>query len=179
MPLAVDAAAPGPRAEAQPPNLETREFFGVAHKGSTFKVSRGLNFTFQGDDICHERGVPTSSTGQPVPWYTRATNIGLSGSGIAQPVSPQKRFTVLQAETPGFQCGRVHTGVEHRQPSPMHSHTQRPRCKQSLYRPEVTQGAPRAGIREWSPKPPDTERNRQRLPRRPRPPGHSDYEMFC
>ena len=131
---------------------EELDFCGVAHKGSALKVSRGPNFCFSGDSIGHERRVPTSSTGQPVPWYTRATNIGLSGSGIAQPVSPQKRFTVLQADTPGFQCGRVHTGVEHRQPSPMHSHTQRPRCKQSLYRPEVTQGAPRAGIRCRSPK---------------------------
>jgi hypothetical protein len=83
MPLAVDAAAPGPRAEAQPPNLETRNVFGVAHKGSALKVSRGLNFTFQGDAICHERGVPTTR-------YTQATIIGISGSGIAQPASPIK-----------------------------------------------------------------------------------------
>ena len=121
---------------------EELDFCGVAHKGSALKVSRGPNFCFSGDSIGHERRVPTSSTGQPVPWYTRATNIGLSGSGIAQPVSPQKRFTVLQDETPGFQCGRVHTGVEHRQPSPMHSHTQRPRCKQSLYRPGLRKEHP-------------------------------------
>ena len=119
MPLAVDAAAPGPRAEAQPPNLETREFFGVAHKGSALKVSRGLNFTFQGDDICHERGVPTTR-------YTQATIIGTSGSGKAQPVSPIKRVMVLQTETSAFHCGRLRNGGEHEHSSLMQSNTPYP-----------------------------------------------------
>ena len=163
MPLAVDAAAPGPRAEAQPPNLETRECFGVAHKGSALKVSRGLNFTFQGDDICHERGVPTTR-------YTQATIIGISGSGIAQPASPIKRVMRLQAQTPGFHCPRTGSGGGHGHSTVVHSNTQTPQC--SVYAGGLL---PRARIRCWSkPQPVGVEWCRQRLPRRPRPPGHPD-----
>ena len=139
MPLAVDAAAPGPRAEAQPPNLETREFFGVAHKGSALKVSRGLNFTFQGDDIC-------------------------------QPASPTKRVMRLQAQTPGFHCPRTGSGGGHGHSTVVHSNTQTPQC--SVYAGGLL---PRARIRCWSkPQPVGVEWCRQRLPRRPRPPGHPD-----
>ena len=49
---------------------------------------------------------------------------------------------LLQENTPGFQCGRLRTGVEHRQPSPMHTQTQRPRCEQSLYRPGLRKEHP-------------------------------------
>ena len=49
---------------------------------------------------------------------------------------------MLKADTPGFQCGRVHTGVEHGQPSPMHSHTQTPRCEQRLYTPGLRKEHP-------------------------------------
>ena len=49
---------------------------------------------------------------------------------------------MLQENAPGFQCGRLRTGVEHRQPSPMHTQTQRPRCEQSLYRPGLRKEHP-------------------------------------
>ena len=112
-------------------DLESLEFSGVAHKGRDFKVSRGSNLSVSGDNICHERGVPTGSLR-----YTQATS-GTSGSGIAKPVSPIKHFMVLQAQTPEFRYARSHSGGDRVHSSHTETHTQMPRCERSLYRPEV------------------------------------------
>ena len=117
----VDATALGLRPEAIPPNPETSEFFGVAHKGSALKGSRGLTFV-SGDNI-HEEVY--TDTGPP------------SGSGIAKPVSPSKHFMVLQAQTPEFRCARSHSGGDHGHSSVMATNTKSPRCKRSAYTPEV------------------------------------------
>ena len=120
-PLVVHATALGLRPEAIPPNPETSEFFGVAHKGSALKGSRGLTFV-SGDNI-HEEVY--TDTGPP------------SGSGIAKPVSPSKHFMVLQAQTPEFRCARSHSGGDHGHSSVMATNTKSPRCKRSAYTPEV------------------------------------------
>ena len=96
-------------------------------------MSRGLSFTFAGDNNIDKARRAEGNNSVRM----RLIQGPPSGSGKAQPVSPEKHFTVLQDKTPGFQCGRSHTGVEHRQPSPMHTNTKTPRCERSLYTPEV------------------------------------------
>ena len=86
---------------------ESLDFFGVAHKGSALKVSRGSNLSVSGANI-HMRGCAPS------------------GSGKAKPVAPIKRFTVLQDNTPAFHCGRLRNGGEHEHSSLMQSNTPYP-----------------------------------------------------
>ena len=117
-------------------DLESLEFSCVAHKGRDFKVSRGSNLSVSGDNICHERGVPTGSLR-----YTQATS-GTSGSGIAKPVSPIKHFMVLQAQTPEFRYARSHSGGDRVHSSHTETNTQMPRCERSLYRPGLRKEHP-------------------------------------
>ena len=113
--------APDARNLTTEPEILT--FSGVAHKGSDLKVSKGSSFSFiTGNDI---NGAS----------YSRYAEGPRSGSGIAKPALPAKHFTALKADTPGIQCGRVHTGGDCSHSSAADPNTQTPRCEQSVYTP--------------------------------------------
>ena len=102
---------------------ESLDFFGVAHKGSALKVSRGSNLSVSGANI-HMRGCAPS------------------GSGKAKPVAPIKRFTVLQDNTPAFHCGRLRSGGDRVHSSHTDPNTKVSRCKRSLYTPGLRKEHP-------------------------------------
>ena len=116
--------APDARNLTTEPEILT--FSGVAHKGSDLKVSKGSSFSFiTGNDI---NGAS----------YSRYAEGPRSGSGIAKPALPAKHFTALKADTPGIQCGRVHTGGDCSHSSAAEINTQRLRAHK-VYTPEVGQ----------------------------------------